>query len=1403
VDDDTNQVQMLEQELARNTNHIKRRMAQSAKAASALSRDAGEASTLKDYDLSRKEARDITDHIAKLTLKIRAAEKEMDKFDTPKVDPQTLVKKALKGESTDAAKSQAKSEATDELLARSQRDLVSVNAPDEVPAPPAEDDAEVAPAESAVVKVQELVDEKAQEKESALHKSELQKEEKAEQDLAKESVAKATLDDLLSQLMQASHTVATANQQGESLKGKLEHAQNDADKREIGEAMKVQREKAAESHAHVEGLISKVARAKVVLRGLGVAAAQDAKKDGAKVKEEEKQAKVAAINAKKISTQASKQAKIKDKAAGGQLKMAKAARDEFAQQAKSVKKEIQDLKNEVTGSADVSTIKAQVSAKQEQLDELLEKEDTAAANVATKEEAKATADNKAVEALAASTEEAKLEKKNAINDVSVKEHMAADAKVQLETEEKKVQAVKTALDRASSPAKAAEVSKQLAQAEQTASILEAKSNARSQAAKKAVFTEHEAEATVQKDEDKVATVQNPYEKKADAARRSATKGEYRTHLSTALRKAGLHFIGQSSWLKQQAETLTNADSDAKDKAIHDAGTAAAVSRVTGKLQDQITSLRDANTILEKQIQVKARLDQAKAKANSEAVQSAFDKLGKSAEQTSVDKPESTSSSLEAVVNEAVKEGGKTGIVGSLLDSLDESESAELGDSMSQSESKHATKQLMNEVYDQLGDPTALLQMSRWSWQGTVPDDGVPSAPKTPFSASGAELYKQAVDKTESLANLATGNVEPVNMEPVEETTKAAARDTEDAKASIAEAKMKIEEDTKALNEAKDKTGAALLAKKIESSKKLVANAENKEQQAQDEEVENKIQPTKIQPASSVTTVLAQNAMDNAVALKESVQTKLTNDRNTVDSLKGSLKQATSPSQVDSLSNKIQLKEADAQRDKVEIVQAAENVAKAGIPEILAAVRSGSVTGATAVIKSKELEEGKMKQAMAGSKERVVTQQTKIQNLKDKIAEAHAALESIKAKPKDGGNTDCTTIDKLESGIKRNQEQLKLAQAQEKTLVTETGDEIRRMEAKNENMAQAFRQAERSVSREQKKSAKITTKEATVIAKQSVKVDAEEAAEKVLQQEQEAAQAQFASAPSKLLQNVAKESVSKLKKSEKKVQQELQKDEEQMSKEDQVARDAKTKMLASTVAAVYQVAAARPSPGTRLDRRKAREIEIANEERSKEVDVENKLQRQQVDLKEEINRREARIDDSEAAIAELNTRKKSLEDEINVGEENTTLERKVTAINDQLHRKRTQLEKDEGILLGSKQKLPAVYSSLEQAERDRQKASRELARAKTSALEAKSNEAAEESISDSQTSGAIKALESGTEADAKSKVHQEEEEAKADVKQAEIEEQEIEPDTLKHKPVAPDSVKALAHHFLTTAGFGVN
>ena len=758
----------------------------------------------------------------------------------------------------------------------------------------------------------------------------------------------------------------------------------------------------------------------------------------------------------------------------------------------------------------------------------------------------------------------------------MKEQLAADATVQVEDKQAAVKAAKIALETADTPAKAAEDSKMLANAEQAASELESKSTAALQAATSAETTAQAAEATVATDEAKVATMENPYENKAQAAQKATAQAEYQSRLSDAIKKSGLSFTGKAKWVAQEAQQLTSSDSTAtQTKSAQDAKASRAVSAATG---EKTVENRNANTDFQKQIEQKAVVAKAEQEQAKQTVTDAFKKLSKSAAENKAPEHLSTSSKLQAVVNEAVKEGGKSGSLESMLDSL-ESESSELGDSMSQSESKERDQQVLNEVYDELGTPTALLQVSKWSWHGPIPADGVPNAPKIPLSSSSDELYKNAIDKTERIVKDKVGprsaEVHPIATEAPKVAT--AANDAEaNAKASIAEAKQRIENDTKALNESKDKTHAALLTKRIESSKKLVGNAEKKEEQAETAKALNEIKHTNTQASGpDANKNLVVDAMNKAVEMKDSVKKVLAKDENKIESLQESLGQVTSTKQADRLNNKINVVKADARQVKLELEQAANTVTTAGVSEILKSVRSGSMSGATALAKAKELEETKLREKLAEKNKRVVSEQTKIQKTNDKIQEAQHTIANVKAASKKANNPDTASaaeakVLKLESGIEQERKQLTKAKSDEKMLLNRAGIEIQNVETKEKQLEKASHQAQRSVQRNEKKETKKISKDTDKAAKDAVKVEAEKTATDTLKQERDAALKQASNAPSALLQATAKKNAEEASQNEQATAKVLKKEEAKLSNEKHKAQDAKAKLIKKIELAVHKV-----------------------------------------------------------------------------------------------------------------------------------------------------------------------------------------------------------------------------------------
>ena len=117
---------------------------------------------------------------------------------------------------------------------------------------------------------------------------------------------------------------------------------------QIGKALKVQRERAAQFHVQVQGFISKVAGAKAAVRTTDLSAATNAMKEQLQVKLAQSEAKAADIVAKKVSIKASDGAKADVQVAQSQESKALADKSESRQQAELIEKEIKDLRNKAT-----------------------------------------------------------------------------------------------------------------------------------------------------------------------------------------------------------------------------------------------------------------------------------------------------------------------------------------------------------------------------------------------------------------------------------------------------------------------------------------------------------------------------------------------------------------------------------------------------------------------------------------------------------------------------------------------------------------------------------------------------------------------------------------------------------------------------------------------------------------------------------------------------------------------------------------------------------------------------------------------------------------------------------------------------------------------------------------------
>merc|ERR1719399_2616869 len=102
-------------------------------------------------------------------------------------------------------------------------------------------------------------------------------------------------------------------------------------------------------------------------------------------------------------------------------------------------------------------------------------------------------------------------------------------------------------------------------------------------------------------------------------------------------------------------------------------------------------------------------------------------------ETSLGESEDAGTDLESMVNAAVAGGGKKGALSDMLNSLEDSSPDELGEGMSQTDTKADEKRMLNNIYQHFADPVSMLQISKWTWEGPVPKTGIPAAPDTPTS----------------------------------------------------------------------------------------------------------------------------------------------------------------------------------------------------------------------------------------------------------------------------------------------------------------------------------------------------------------------------------------------------------------------------------------------------------------------------------------------------------------------------------------------------------------------------------------------------------------------------------------------------------------------------------------------
>ena len=180
--------------------------------------------------------------------------------------------------------------------------------------------------------------------------------------------------------------------------------------------------------------------------------------------------------------------------------------------------------------------------------------------------------------------------------------------------------------------------------------------------------------------------------------------------------------------------------------------------------------------------------------------------------------------------------------------------------------------------------------------------------------------------------------------------------------------------------------------------------------------------------------------------------------------------------------------------------------------------------------------------------------------------------------------------------------------------------------------------------------------------------------------------------------------------------------------------------------------ASPSKVTRVDRRKAREVESVRNEVGKKAAKEDKLQQEQVSKQAKVTRAEMRVKESESAITELKAKKEGLkadakansieggndQAQVEQAEEGMADQGKVQEITEQLDKTTDQLEKEKAKVQSDQKALDATSGLVEKAQRDQQQAKREEGRAEFSQIAAKAKENVEKSISENED-GAIKKL----------------------------------------------------------------
>jgi len=1397
----------------------------------------------------RKAALEVKDKLQQQAAGLKKA------GESPKLED-TVAAEALDAASDgDAA---VQKENTEEMLRTAKKDLATSESKptQETSIEPDESDE---PADS--LKVRELEKENVQEKDKALQSLEAAQEAEKLKSTATAAFSSANLDSLLAKLRSSTDAVAAANQEANNLKSKFVQATDETEKKEIGLGIKEQREKAASLHLKVERLITKVAQEKISLRTKGAKTVSTDKVEQEKVQVAEKQLEKAEKQEEGDTNDAVKSAASEMKAASNQVSATKLEqeqnqKDTNVAEAKmaALQKKAEDPKTAVN-PAEQAKLQAEVATQEKVLAEVSAKSDKAAANVASAEEERATADKKEVKSLDSKVKEEESEAKDSKVEGKMKAEQAAAAADKVAKAVKNAAEAKSALNEASNPAQAAALSQKLAAAEMTASAAEEASHTATSKATEAATKEQVAEGKIQESKAEVAAVESPYRTKAKVAKSRITKTQYADQLKKTIAKSGMPSIASPKWIQAEAAKMADADlvreaeqqkeDEATAKAVKDKPTPRQVPANISSVK-KVQELGDSNGAFQKQLNLqveRTKLDDDKSKIS---VADAFKTLSKAAAQNQVSKPMSSSSTLKSVVDAAVKEGGTSGVLSSMMHSLEDSESRELGDSMTQSESKDAEKHLLDGVFDKLGAPESLLQMSKWSWQGDIPADGIPHAPNTPHSTSGDELFKDAMGKAEKMAGGTTATAaaqsDAVSTAAEKAAPEAASKGAEkQAAVEIKDSKKQIEEDTKAMNGAKDQKEALRFAKKIEDSKKALDTSEKKEVKAQTQEAENKIakeenklvvkeEAAGAAPSSAGVeeTKLAGEALKNAVDVKAEAVASVNKDAKKSDALQGKIDQSTSASQVDVLTDKLQTEKVKATTDKAEMKKAVLGVENAGIAEIIQGVKAGAIKGDEAVKLAKKVVQDKVKVQLGEVQSQVQAKTAKVAEDEASIAENEATIVKVKQAAKAANNPEAagaaeTSVLELKQQVDKEKTALATAKAAAKSVEVKAADVVKKTEAKEEQSAAAAAEAKNSVQRSEKAESKALDKAETAVKKEAVKLGAEQGAAKALKKQEKTSKAEAKKTTSVLLKDTAKKNEKEAKTNEEQAEGAVKQDQKKLERDEQAGRSAKDRLVAKITQAVAKVASAAPSKGSPLDRQKKREVTAAAQEVEKQSVKETKDQGQAKRVHDQVDRRKERLQENDAKLMELEAEKKQTVAEINSDAKSADsgasatddikgfaeLQTKMKAsklkegdVDEKLVMLKEQNSKVKVALKKSDNSLKEAKSKLEGAELKKQKDVRALKRAEASKAETKAAETADKLKSQGKGLEA-KALE--IEAARKSdKQKQSAEEAKDKEEIQKAKDQE----TVAKEKVAPlvtekkggDATEALANTLLTKAGF---